>query len=232
MKKRKTGKKGCKQPGVSRRSFLKTVMGITILGGSSTLPQFVLAENVPPEPNNLDEPTQWQEGDPAPVEMTVPAQEPKQTSAEAPPSQPMDDDRPSQPVPDHVWATGYWWWTNGTYVWVSGYWVAPPQPSYVYVPGYWHYYGTSWVYVQSGWAKPNTTVIVVQPKPRPLLVAFVITAPLRILRRNRRWKHYPSRRRHHKPKRSTRGPGGPGKGPGGPGKGPGGPGMQPGGPRR
>lgn len=51
------------------------------------------AETKLEEPENLDEPTQWQEGDPEPVEATIPANEPEQTSQEAPPSQPMDDDR-------------------------------------------------------------------------------------------------------------------------------------------
>jgi len=173
---RKTGERDHEQPGVARRDFLKTVAGVTLLGGSSALARVASAEDVPPEPEDLDEPTPWQEGDPEPVEMTVPAVEPEQTSPEAPPSQPMDDERPPQPTdPEHAWVIGYWWWTNGAYVWVPGYWAPPPQPGYVYVAGYWK--GNTWVYVRGGWAQPNTTVIVAQPQPRPVVTALVITAP-------------------------------------------------------
>lgn len=229
----KKKKKDQDHSGVSRRDLLKGVAGITLFTGSGSLSlvRSIFAEDAPPEPDNLDEPTQWQEGDPEPVEATVPAQEPEQTSAEAPPSQPMDDERSAQPAPNYVWASGYWWWTGGQYVWVPGYWVVPPEPEYIYVPGYWTYRGTTWVYVRGGWGRPNTTVVVVYPKPRPVLTAFIITAPIRIARRNRRWRHYPSRRRRHRaaPRRSPgRGPSGPGRGPsgpGGPGSGPGGPGT-------
>ena len=200
MKKQKAEEKGYKQLGVSRRIFLKILMAISLLGGSNILPRLVLAEDVPAEPDNLDEPTPWQEGDPEPVEMTIPAEEPDQTSTEAPPSQPMDDDRPPQPGPDYAWAYGYWWWTNGTYVWVPGYWVVPPQADYVYVPGYWNYGGTTWVYVRGGWGRHNTTVIVTYPQPRPVLTAFVITAPIRIVRRHRRWRHHRKRHYHHRPR--------------------------------
>ena len=187
------------------------------------LPASQASQAVPPEPENLDEPTPLQEGDPKPVEKTVPAQEPEQTSKEAPPCQPIDDERPTQPGPDYGWVTGYWWWTNGTYVWVPGYWVLPPHAGYVHVPGYWTYKSGIWVYVRGGWAKPNTTVIVVYPKPRPVLTALVITAPIRIARRHHRWRHHHARRRHHRA--PARGPAKPGKGPSkGPSKGPGGPG--------
>ena len=236
MAERKTGEKDHGQPGVVRRDFLKTVVGVTLLGGSSTLIRVASAEDVPPEPDDLDEPTQWQEGDPEPVEMTIPAVEPEQTSSEAPPSQPMDDERPPQPDPEHAWVIGYWWWSNGAYVWVPGYWAPPPHPNHVYVAGYWTAQGDTWVYVRGGWAKPNTTVIVAQPQPRPVLTAMVITAPIRIRRRHRRWRHHHHKRARHKAHHRARHkkPGGPGKGPGGPGKGPGGPGgpQQPGGPRR
>ena len=114
------------------------------------------AEDTPEEPENLDEPTEWQEGDPEAVEMTVPANEPDQTSQEAPPSQPMDDVRGEQPSQEHLWAGGYWWWTNGTYVWVSGYWVTPPEPNLEWAGGYWTHQNATWVYVQGGWARPNT----------------------------------------------------------------------------
>ena len=189
-------------------------MLMTLSCSSSALAQ-TTSETVPEEPENLDEPTAWQEGDPAPEEMTIPAQEPEQTSTEAPPCQPMDDDRPTQPAPDYVWVVGYWWWTNGTYVWAPGYWRQPPQPSYVYVSGYWTYRSGIWVYVRGGWAKPNTTVIVVYPKPRPVLRVRVFRAPRRIIRRHHRWRHHHGRRAHHR-RRSAPGPGprpGPVRGP-------------------
>jgi hypothetical protein len=198
MKKEKRGEKEGKRSGVSRRNFCKAVVGISLGGAWSTLALFASAEDVPAEPENLDEPTPWQEGDPEPVEKKVPAEEPEQISAEAPPSQPMDDERPEQPGPDYAWATGYWWWTNRTYMWIPGYWALPPRTNYVYVSGYWTYRGNRWVYVRGGWAKPNTTAIVVYARPRPLLTAFVITAPIRIVRRHRRWRHYHARRAHHR----------------------------------
>jgi hypothetical protein len=187
-------KKECKSLKMSRRSFCKAVGGISLAGASSTLALFASAEDVPAEPENLDEPTPWQEGDPEPIETDVPPEEPEQTSSEAPPSQPMDDDRPEQPSDDHVWVTGYWWWKNRTYMWVPGYWTLPPHTGYTYVSGYWTYKGNQWVYVRGGWAKPNTTAIVVYPRPRPVRTALVITAPRRIARRHYRWGYYPARR--------------------------------------
>lgn len=183
---------------ISRRSFFKVMAGISLVGASDTIMLFASENDVPAEPENLDTPTPWQEGDPEPVEMKIPAEEPEQTSTEAPPCQPIDDDRPDQPSPDHAWVTGYWWWTNRTYKWVPGYWVVPPRKKHVYVAGYWAYEGNHWVYHRGGWAKPNTTKIVVFPRPRPRLTALVITAPRRIRRRHRRWRHYHNRRVLHR----------------------------------
>ena len=101
---------------VSRREFFKVISGVLLFGLSySTLAQ---AEDIPAEPENLDEPTIWQEGDPEPKEATVPATEPEQTSYEDPPGQPMDDDRGEQPDTNHKWVNGYWWWSNNQYVWI------------------------------------------------------------------------------------------------------------------
>jgi hypothetical protein len=191
---KKTKKKESDHSGVSRRDLVKGLAGLTLFAGSGPLVRSVLAEDVPPEPDNLDEPTQWQEGDPEPVEMTVPAEEPEQTSTEAPPSQPVDDERPAQPGSEYVWAYGYWWWTGETYVWVPGYWEIPPEPEYVYIPGYWNYSGTTWVYVRGGWGWPNSRVIVVYPRRRRVVRVQVIRAPRRIRRRHHRWRHYPHRR--------------------------------------
>lgn len=200
MKKRgkHTGEDGEKTL-LSRRKFCEATVGVTLLGAYSAFTKFAFAEDVPPEPDNLDEPTQWQEGDPEPEERKVPATEPEQTSQEAPPSQPMDDDRGEQPTPDSVWIMGYWWWTDNKYVWVPGYWAIPPKPEYVYVAGYWTYQGNAWVYVRGGWGMPNTTTVVVYADPRPVLTVFVFTAPIRIVRRHRRWRHHRSRRYRHRP---------------------------------
>ncbi|MFC1884930.1 hypothetical protein ACFL2O_09170 [Thermodesulfobacteriota bacterium] len=194
MEKEKCGLKERKSSDMSRRDFCITVAGICLVGAWSNLPPFASAENAPTEPEDLDKPTPWQDGDPEPIEKQVPAVEPEQTSNEAPPCQPMDDDRLEQPSPSHVWVTGYWWWTHRTYMWVPGYWAIPPRANYVYVSGHWTYRNNQWVYVRGGWATPDTTSIVVYPVPRPLLTALVITAPVRILRRHYLWGYYPARR--------------------------------------
>jgi hypothetical protein len=194
MKKEKKMKMECKRSDMSRRSFCKVMVGISLVGASNPTALFASEDDVPAEPKNLDEPTPWQEGDPEPVEMKIPAVEPEQASTEAPPSQPIDDECPEQPSPDHVWVTGYWWWTNRTYRWVPGYWAIPPHANYVYVSGHWRYKDNRWIYVRGGWAKPNTTSIVAYAGPRPLLTALVITAPARIVRRHYLWGYYPARR--------------------------------------
>lgn len=192
--------------GITRRIFLKISLVWAALFSmkDAMLPASVKAatEPIPEEPKDLDEPTEWQEGDPEPTEAKIPATEPEQTSKEAPPGRPMDDDRGEQPGPNYAWAYGYWWWSNGKYVWVPGYWVVPPEPTYVYVPGYWTYSGTTWVYVRGGWGKPNTTKVVVYSNPRPVLTAFVFTAPIRIYRRNHYWRHHRARHRWHRPHRA------------------------------
>lgn len=208
---------------LSRRDTIKAAIWLSVFGVPAGWARAASAEETPEEPENLDEPTQWQEGDPEPVEATIPAEEPEQTSQDAPPSQPMDDDRGEAPGEEYAWATGYWWWHNGGYAWVPGYWVTPPEANLIWVSGYWTYQSTAWVYVQGGWGRPNTTVVVVKPRPRPLLTAFIITAPLRIIRRNRRWRHHHHRRGRHRARRSPgRGPSkGPSRGPSkGPSKGP------------
>lgn len=179
---------------ISRRSFCKTMAGISIVCASGTYDLFASEQNAPAEPENLDVPTPWQEGDPAPVEMEVPSVEPEQTSTEAPPCQPMDDDAPEQPSEDHVWVSGYWWWRNRSYVWVPGYWALPPNKGLVYIAGHWAYNGNQWIFVRGGWAQPDTTKIIVAPGPRPVLKALVITAPRRIVRRHIRWGYFPDRR--------------------------------------
>jgi hypothetical protein len=236
ISKLKYGAKKSEQQGVSRRVFLKTSVGITLVGASITPVRLLAAESVPPEPDNLDEPTPWQEGDPEPVEMKVPAVEPEQQSEEAPPCQPMDDDRGDPPSSDHKWVYGYWWWTSGKYVWVPGYWEIPPKPDYEYKPGYWKHGSNPWIFVLGGWVVIGTTVIVASASPRPVLTAMVITAPLRIARRHRRWRHHHARRTRHlartrsRRRSPSRGPSkGPSRGPSrGPSKGPGGPGRSPG----
>lgn len=187
---------------MSRRAFVKVLSSWAALLSLHhvVLPGSVVAdkEPVPEEPENLDEPTPWKEGDPKPYETEVPATEPEQTSKEAPPSQPIDDQRPEKPSEKHVWVNGYWWWHNNAYVWVPGYWALPPEPDYVYIAGYWNYSGTQWVYVRGGWGVSTTSTVIVYAHPRPAATAFVITAPIRIHRRHHRWNHYHSRHYHHR----------------------------------
>jgi hypothetical protein len=180
LKRQKSVGKQSTGPGMSRRLFCRALAGVSLVVGWGRLAAFASAEQVPPEPEDLDVPTPWQEGDPEPVKMTILAEEPEQTSIEAPPSRPMDDERPEQPSPDHAWVTGYW--------------VTPPHAGYVYVSGYWRHKDDQWVFVRGGWAKPNTTAVVAFPGPRPVLTALVITAPRRIVRRHYGWGYYPARR--------------------------------------
>ena len=205
MKGKKVKRKG-QQSGISRRDFGKVVAGIALVGACSPQALFAAADEVPAEPDDLDVPTPWQEGDPKPEEIKIPAVEPEQTSAEAPPSRPMEDKRPRQPAHDYAWVDGYWWWTRSTYMWVPGYWAIPPHANYTYISGFWTYKGHHWVYVRGGWAQPDAPVIVVYPRPRLILMAFVFTAPRRIIRRHHRWHHYHARRvirrrRRHEPNR-------------------------------
>lgn len=194
MEKEKYLKWETQRVSVSRRGFCKTVAGISILCASNPFDLFASDQDTPPEPENLDVPTAWQEGDPDPTEMEVPEVEPDQTSMEAPPCQPMEDETLEPPSEEHVWVSGYWWWHNRAYIWVPGYWTLPPAKDLVYVGGHWTYKGNQWVFVRGGWAKPSTTTIVVAPLPRPIRTVRVITAPRRIVRRHIRWGHFPHRR--------------------------------------
>ncbi|MDJ0765408.1 MAG: YXWGXW repeat-containing protein [Myxococcota bacterium] len=153
---------------------------------------------LPPEPENLDMPTSWQDGDPLPEEMEVPAQEPEQRSEEAPPAQPIEDDVGDPPSQRHVWVTGYWWWRPVGYFWVPGYWTIPPHINYVYIPGYWHFAGGSWIYIRGGWGYPGSTAIIVYPMPRPFISVSVCPAPSRIIRRHVGWHHHHYRHAHHR----------------------------------
>jgi len=194
MKKRNRVKDGIDPAALSRRNFCKTAAGIPLVFAWGSLGPFAAEPDDPPEPENLDEPTAWQEGDPEPVEMEVPAEEPEQTATEAPPCQPMDDEPPEQPGADHVWVNGYWWWTNSRYLWVPGYWALPPRGNLIHVAGHWAFKGNRWVYVRGGWATPGTTAIVAYARPRPVLRLRVFPAPRRIVRRHRRWRYHHDRR--------------------------------------
>lgn len=177
-----------------RRHFCKAAAGIPLIFAWGSWGLFASEPDDPPEPDNLDEPTAWQEGDPEPEEMDVPAEEPEQTADEAPPCQPMDDEPPEPPGEDYAWVNGYWWWNNSRYLWVPGYWALPPRKNLVHIAGYWTYRGNRWVYVRGGWAAPGTTAIVAYTKPRPALRLRVYPAPRRIVRRHRRWRYHHDRR--------------------------------------
>lgn len=195
MSQRAFDKKRLLLPGITRREFIKTVA----YGSALCSTVGFAAEETPPEPADLDVPTPWQEGDPQPRKAQVPAVEREQTSGEDPPAQPMDDDRGEPPSPQYQWVYGYWWWTAGTYVWVPGYWAIPPEQEYEYLPGYWGYRGARWAYVRGGWVVVGTTTIVAYAVPRSVVWVYVIPAPARIARRNRRWRRYPHRRLQHRP---------------------------------
>ena len=186
----------------SRREFIKIIACVPLLSAGGIMSKFAVAAAIPPEPQNLDQATAWQEGDPEPKQANVPATEPMQSSKEDPPSQPMDDDRGTQPGANYSWVYGYWWWSNNQYVWVPGYWAIPPNPEYIYIPGYWTHQNGLWVYAQGGWGLQNSTAVAVYASPRPIGSVFVYTAPIRIIRRNRHWHHHHPRRRYHRPHRS------------------------------
>jgi hypothetical protein len=194
MKKRESKKKSLSLDAVTRREFVKTVAYGTVLYSTAGLAE---EESVPPEPASLDEPTEWKEGDPPPQKMKVPGVEPEQKSMEAPPSQPMDDDRGKQPSGEHKWVYGYWLWGSGAYVWVPGYWAVPPKAEYDYEPGYWTYQDPTWIYIRGGWVVTGTTTVVVYASPRTVRTVYVFRAPIRIIRRHRRWRRYRARRHHH-----------------------------------
>jgi hypothetical protein len=200
--------KDCARPsGMTRPFFLKLtfVWAVLLSLKSSIWPASVKAVegSVPVEPEDLDVPTPWQEGDPEPKEENVPSTEPEQTSNEAPPGQPMDDDRGDQPGPDHAWVCGYWWWTDGRYVWVPGYWAIPPNTEYVYISGYWTHVDGIWRYRRGGWGRPNTPVVIIHAGPRHVTRIYVISAPPRIVRRHRHWHYHHSRRYQHQSHRSS-----------------------------
>jgi len=187
-------KEDYKHSGISRRGFLKIFAGFSFFGVVGAARVFASEEESIEEPEFLDAPTPFQEGDPEPFAAEVPEVEPEQSSTEAPPCQPIEDEQPEQPSKGHQWVSGYWWWNNQSYVWVPGYWAIPPLKNYVYIPGYWNHRGGQWVYVRGGWGTPQSTKVIVYASPRPRRTAFVLTAPLRILRRRSHWRYYPARR--------------------------------------
>lgn len=194
MKKRELVDEGNRPAGVSRRNFCKAAAGIPLVFALGSPGLFAYPEEDPPEPEELDVPTPWKEGDPEPVEMEIPEVEPEQYSTEAPPCRPMEDECPEQPGDDYAWVSGYWWWSNRTYLWVPGYWALPPRKSLVHVAGYWKFKGTRWVYIRGGWAAPGTTAILAYAGPRPVRRLRVWPVPRRIVRRHRRWGYYADRR--------------------------------------
>lgn len=97
-----------------------------------------------------------------PCKIEAPTQEAKQVAPEPPPKDRIQEERPTPPRPDDVWAAGYWYWAGARYVWVPGYWVAP-RPGYMWVVGRWVPNGLAWVYQPGGWARVGTTTVVVRP---------------------------------------------------------------------
>ena len=176
---------------LSRRKILRLASGLPLLWLSLSAAGRSFGETIDDIPTDLDEPTAWREGDPEPLQLSVPAIEPEQTSNEAPPSRPINDDRGEAPGPDYRWVYGYWWWSDRRYIWVPGYWA----PRYIYIPGRWNYRSNVWFYIRGGWGYSNAISVDLYAAPRPYRRVFVLPAPYRIARRNYRWPYYPARSR-------------------------------------
>jgi hypothetical protein len=60
------------------------------------------------------------------------------SAAIAPPTQAVDETRPTAPDADSSWVPGYWWYSQplNRYVWVGGAWRHPP-PDQVWTTGSW-----------------------------------------------------------------------------------------------
>jgi len=55
------------------------------------------------------------------------------------------------PSPNHVWAPGYWSWSNNRYTWVPGRWEVRPHQQAKYVQGHWEKERNGWVYYEGHW---------------------------------------------------------------------------------
>lgn len=181
----------------SRRKLLGLMSGLPLLWAGLSATGYALGEAPGAIPSDLDEPTAWREGDPEPVELSVPPTEPEQSSYEAPPAQPMNDDRGVAPGLDYQWVYGYWWWSGPHYIWVPGYWSIPPNRDYIYIPGRWSYASNAWFYVRGGWGFRNTLRVLVYAAPRPYRRVYTVAAPHRIVRRYYGWPYYPARSRRY-----------------------------------
>lgn len=49
--------------------------------------------------------------------------------------------QPPCPEPGHMWAPGYWAWSDAGYYWVPGTWVPAPAAGLLWTPGYWGWSG-------------------------------------------------------------------------------------------
>ncbi|MGN6638029.1 MAG: hypothetical protein ACTHJ8_03900 [Mucilaginibacter sp.] len=59
--------------------------------------------------------------------------------------------RPPAPSPRHVWVSGEWVPSGGTYVYKQGYWELPPRPRAVWVPGHWRHFRHGYAWVRGHW---------------------------------------------------------------------------------
>jgi hypothetical protein len=60
--------------------------------------------------------------------------------------------RPAKPGPNHVWISGHWKWSGGSYKWVPGHWTKQ-KAGHVWVPGRWEKRGPRWVYIKGHWRR-------------------------------------------------------------------------------
>ncbi|MEO1234834.1 MAG: YXWGXW repeat-containing protein, partial [Myxococcota bacterium] len=81
----------------------------------------------------------------AACQMSIPQTDGAQTAPQAPPAQPIAEEKTAAPADGYVWVLGRWYWTGRNYVWLAGYWV-PAEPGYVYVAGRWTSVGGVWTY--------------------------------------------------------------------------------------
>jgi hypothetical protein len=78
------------------------------------------------------------------------ADQPTQTSPDAPPPLP-DYDQPPPPSDGYVWTPGYWAWSPAGYYWVPGAWVEPPYVNALWTPGYWGFYTGRYMFYPGHW---------------------------------------------------------------------------------
>lgn len=98
-----------------------------------------------------------------PAGATQPSAAPRSTAEPAPLQAPPDDPAevvPAPPTSRHVWAPGYWYWSDRGYLWISGTWL-PPRVGFVFIAPSWHHSSdVGWRFRAGGWARAGMAVVV------------------------------------------------------------------------